>query len=356
MSGFDQLEQELRAAQRRRRQRTASHIRLRAVPLVPVLALVATAVIFVGALTIIKTGSPHPTPSPPNLTGGPPPSSGPPAPLQLSRTDRRVIDSVMKAEGTADRGDSACLPEIAGLGDPGRKPDLSSGAPSQATLATLATLARPARSSDHLPPRILGPPNRRVYPNGTYPPMKGIYVRYVRKARHRFGANYYLVPAADANTLSPVPERCYAEQRSALRQELPTIPANLRQAALHLQSRYIADERASLLPYPGVCLSAINDTGNGDGCSSGYSLSQIEAGHTLTSGAPAGVPVVYGLAPTGVRSVTLYYPKHKPQTVLAINNVFILHNPRQKLPRDGLPDKLVWRGAAGQVIKTITLR
>jgi hypothetical protein len=356
MSGFDQLEQELRAAQQRRR--SGGHARLRALPLVPVLALVATAAIFVGALTIIKTRPHHPGPGHSHLTGAQPPaSSGPPGPLHLSRTDRRVINDVMKAEGTVDRHESACLPEFTGLGDPGRTPDLSSGAPTQATLATLATLARPARGSDRLPPRIIGArPNRRVYPDGTYPPMKGIYVRYIRKARHRFGANYYLVPAANANTLSPVPERCYAEQRSALRRLLPTIPANLRQDALSLQSRYLADRRASLLPYPGVCLAAINDSGNGDGCSSGYSVGQIEAGHTLTSGAPAGVPVVYGLAPTGVRSVTLYYPKRKPQTVLAIDNVFILHNPGQKLPDDGLPDKLVWRGTAGQVIKTIALR
>jgi hypothetical protein len=355
MSGFDQLEQELRAAQRRRR--AGGHARMRALPLVPLLALVATAAIFLGALTVIRTRAQHPGPSSPNLTGGTPPvSSGPPGPLHLSRTDRRVIADVMKAEGTAERRDNGCLPEIAGLGDPGRKPDVSSGVPSQATLATLATLARPARSSDRLPPRIIGPPNRRVYPTGTYPPMKGIYVRYIRKARHRFGANYYLVPAADANTLAPVPERCYAEQRSALRQALPTIPANLRQTALSLQARYIANERASLLPYPGVCLSAINDTGNGDGCSSGYSLGEIEAGHTLTSGAPAGVPVVYGVAPTGVRSVTLYYPKRTPRTVLAIDNVFILHNPGQRLPHNGFPDKLVWRGAGGQLIKTITLR
>jgi hypothetical protein len=356
MSGFDQLEQELRAAQRR--QRTGGHARLSALPLVPLLALVATAAIFLGALTVIRTRAQHPGPSHPHLTSGPPPaSSGPPGLLHLSRTDRRVLNDVTKAEGTAARRDNACLPEIAGLGDPGRKPDLSSRAPSQTTLATLATLARPARSSDRLPPRIIGaPPSRTVYPYGTYPPMKGIYVRYIRKARHRFGANYYLVPAADANTLSPLPGRCYAEQRSALRQALPTIPANLRQAALSLQSRYIAHERASLLPYPGVCLDAVNDTGNGDGCSNGYSLSEIEAGHTLTSGAPAGVPVVYGLAPTGVRTVTLYYPKRPPRTVLAINSVFILHNPGQRLPHNGFPDKLVWRGAGGQLIKTITLR
>jgi hypothetical protein len=356
MSGFDQLERELRVAQQRRG--ADGHARMRALPLVPLLALVATAAIFIGALTIIKTRPHHPGPSHPNPTSGPPPaSSGPPAPLRLSRTDRRVLNDVTTAEGTAARRDTACVPEIAGLGDPGRTPDLSSGAPSQATLATLATLARPARSSDRLPPRITGaPPSRTVYPYGTYPPMQGIYVRYIRKARHRFGANYYLVPAADANTLAPIPGRCYAEQRSALRQALPTIPAHLRQAALSLQARYIAHERASLLPYPGVCLDAINDTGNGDGCSNGYSLSEIEAGHTLTSGAPAGVPVVYGLAPTGVRSVTLYYPHRTPQTVLAINNVFILHNPRQTLPHNGLPDKLVWRGPASQVIKTISLR
>jgi hypothetical protein len=356
MSGFDQLEQELRGAQQRRR--TGGHARMRALPLVPLLALIATAVVFVGALTVLKTHSDHPAPHHSNPTGGPSPaSSGPPAPLHLSRTDRRVFNDVTKAEGTTARRDNACLPEIAGLGDPGRKPDLSSGRPGQAMLATLATLARPARSSDRLPPRIIGaPPSRAVYPFGTYPPMKGIYVRYIRKARHRFGANYYLVPAADANTLSPLPERCYAEQRTALRQELPTIPANLRQAALSLQARYIAHERASLRPYPGVCLDAINDTGNGDGCSNGYSLGEIEAGHTLTSGAPAGVPVVYGLAPTGVRSVTLYYPRRKPQTVLAVNNVFILHNPRQTLPHSGLPDKLVWRGPAGRPIKTISLR
>jgi hypothetical protein len=356
MSGFDQLEQELRAAQHR--QRAGGRVLVRALPLVPVVALVATAAVFIGALTVLKPHSNHPAPHHANLTGGPSPaSSGPPAPLHLSRTDRRVFNDVTKAEGTAARRDQACLPEIAGLGDPGRKPDLSSGAPSEATLSTLGTLARPPRSSDRLPPRIIGaPPSRAVYPFGTYPPMKGIYARYIRKARHRFGANYYLVPAADANTLSPVPDRCYAEQRSALRQELPTIPASLRQAALTLQARYIAYQRASLLPYPGVCLDAINDTGNGDGCSNGYSLSEIEAGDTLTSGAPAGAPVVYGLAPTGVRSVTLYYPRRKPQTVLAINNVFILHNPRQKLPHDGLPDKLVWRGPAGQLIKTISPR
>jgi hypothetical protein len=103
-------------------------------------------------------------------------------------------------------------------------------------------------------------------------------------------------------------------------------------------------------------LVALNGTGNGDG-SSCYSISEIESGHTLSSGAPAGVPVVYGLAPDGVRSVTFYYhPGYpgRPLTVLAINNVFVLHDPRGRLPSNGFPDTLVWRSATGKPIKTIT--
>jgi len=72
-----------------------------------------------------------------------------------------------------------------------------------------------------------------------------------------------------------------------------------------------------------------------------YAISDIEAGHTLSSGAPGGVPVVYGLAPDGVRSVTFYYngryPGH-PLTVLAINNVFILHDLRDR-SRTTLPQQ-----------------
>jgi hypothetical protein len=223
-------------------------------------------------------------------------------------------------------------------------------------LAILGTLRRAQTAADQLPPRKIrnGPHSKpRTYRYGTYPPVAGIYARYIRFARHHDGANYYLVPAENVNWRTPVPARCYREQVMALRQEASQIPRNLRPGIFALQATYIAYQRRSTEPYPGVCLPALNSTGNGDpdNCAS---IDQIEAGHMLTTGGPGGVPVLYGLAPDGVRSVTFYfngrYPGH-PLNALVINNVYILHDPRDRLPS---PTRLVWHAANGHAIKTIT--
>jgi hypothetical protein len=359
---FDDLEAQLHAAARaqiaassasrpRRRSRADSMIRS-----VPVLLAVGTTLV-VAALAVLLIG--HRQPSAPNNPPGGPPASGPPAFPTLSARQRKQIDYVMKADGATQRRDGACAPLPRLLGDPGRKPSLSQGSPSATMLATLGTLRRPETPADRLPPREIwdGPHSKpTVYPYGTYPPVAGIYGRYVRYARHRHGANYYLVPAENVNSRTPVPARCYREQVTALRQELPQIPRSLRPGIFALQARYLAYQRRSTDPYPGVCLSALNSTGNGDGATC-FAISQIETGHTLSSGAPGGVPVVYGLAPYGVHSVTFYYkgryPGH-PLTALVINNVYVLHNPGDRLPGYGFPTKLVWHAANGHVIKTVT--
>jgi len=323
------------------------------VPLV--LGVAVSIAIAAVVLFVARHGQPSAPSGQPGST--PPPASGPPAFPHLNRTQRKELVYLEKADGTVSRQDRGCRPAPLGLGDPSRKPSLSQGSPSAGTLAILGVLRRAEAPSDRLPPRIIGaPPNQHTYPNGTIPPVHGVYIHYVRKARHRYGANYYLAPAENVNLNRPLPERCYSEQRAALRSELPGIPPTLRAGTLALESRYLTYQRQLARPYPGVCLIAINDTGNGDGGCPGYSVSQIEAGHTLSSGAPAGVPVVYGIAPDGVRTVTFYYkgkyPGH-PLTVLAINNVYILHNPHQRFPNYGFPDKLVWRSASGTVLKTI---
>ncbi len=99
-----------------------------------------------------------------------------------------------------------------------------------------------------------------------------------------------------------------------------------------------------------MCLLALNRTGNGNGACNGGSVSEMKSGHTLSGGAPTGVPVFYGLAPDGIHSVTFYFRRHDPLTALVISNVFILHNPRQRL---GTPKRLVWRDASGAAVKTI---
>jgi hypothetical protein len=360
---FDDLEAQLHAAARaqiavssasrpKRRSRAGSLVR--GVPVV--LAVGTTLVVAALALVLLQ----HKKPSAPSNPPGGPAASGPPAFPHLSSLQHKQIDYVMKANGTVLGRDRGCAPRPRGVGDPGRKPSLSQGSPSGSTLAILGTLRRPQAPADRLPPRMIwdGPNSRpHTYPDGTYPPVARIYSRYIRYARHRDGANYYLVPAENVNWRTPVPARCYREQIAALRHELPQIPRRLRQGIFALQATYLDYERRSTEPYPGVCLSALNSTGNGDGDTC-YALSDIEAGHTLSSGAPGGVPVVYGLAPDGVRSVTFYYrgryPGH-PLTALVISNVYVLHDPRDRLPNNGFPTKLVWHAANGRVIKTITL-
>lgn len=324
---------------------------------IPVSLAVGTS-IAIAALALILIHRTHPGSPTTPPAGTPPSASGPPAFPQLSGLQRKQIDYVMKADA-ASQHDRACYPVSRLIGDPGRKPSLSQGSPSASILAAIGTLRRAATPADRLPPREIwdGPNSKpRTYPYGTYPPVIGIYARYIRYARHRDGANYYLVPAQNVNWRAPVPARCYREQVTALRQELAQIPHRLRPGIFALQATYLGYERRSADPYSGVCLSALNSTGNGDGDTC-YAFSDIQSGHTLSSGAPGGVPVVYGLAPDGVRSVTFYYtgryPGH-PLTVLVINNVFVLHDAGDRLPSNGFPTKLVWHAATGHVIKTIT--
>ena len=160
------------------------------------------------------------------------------------------------------------------------------------------------------------------------------------------------MPAENVNQTLPVPARCYTEQVTALDHERHAIPPRLRAGIFALQAVYLNYERARTRPYPGVCLSALNATGNGDGASC-FALSTIDSGHTLTSGAPAGVPIVYGLAPDGVTNVTFHYRGHRHLTALVLHNVFILHNPRQRLPNYGFPTTLTWHAPDGHTIKTI---
>ena len=339
---------------RRARGRRWGATAARAVPVgLAVLTALAIAVLALTLLHHVRAGNASHGPA------SPPPSSNGPVqllPSNPNRTQRQEITYIYDAQDNTARQDQVCDSDrsLAGFGDPGRRPSLSQAAPSASTLAILGVLRRPAVPSDRLPPRLIGsPPHQHVYPDGTIPPVKDVYIRYVRKARHRFGANYYVIPAGDVNNLVPAPARCWAEQRAALQRELPTIPARLRAGVLTLEPLFVAQQRHNDLPYPGVCLIGINDTGNGGGgCDAGGSLSQIEDGTgAMPSSAPTGVGVVDGLVPDGVRTVTFEYQRHRPVTVLAINNVFIVR--RQGLPNYGFPNTIVWRAADGRMIKVI---
>lgn len=362
MSVLPQLERELLAAHARRQARRMSPIaRLRPARGGAAVLLASAVAVAIAALAVVLVRPGHPGPSgqsghsvhsTPPASPGPP--TGPPKPLfgaHPSRRQTQELDYLYHAEGTAERRDRACQ----GVAPGNRTPTVSQGSPAPALLSILGVLRRPALPSDRLPTRVVGL-QHTVIPNGSLPPARDIYVRYIRRARWRFGAGYYVVPAGNVNQQSPVPARCAAEQRAALMQELAHVAPSMRAAVLAVEPRFQANQRQAARPYPGVCLLALNSTGGGDvGC--GSSVSDIETGHTISTGGPTGVGVVYGLVPDGVATVTVYYrgrnPGH-PITVHAIGNVFIVPDPRQRFPNEGFPSKMVWRSASGAVLKTIS--
>jgi hypothetical protein len=88
-----------------------------------------------------------------------------------------------------------------------------------------------------------------------------------------------------------------SEQQAALRRELGHIRAGLRPGTWHSSLRFLRQLRVDTAKRESVSLVALNDTGNGDGCGGGYAVTDIEQGHTLSSGGPTGVVVVYGVVP-----------------------------------------------------------
>lgn len=352
MTLLPQLESELLAAHGRLAGRRRWRRRWPGGASVAVAAAVAVAVVAV-AVVLVRHGHANPAPSGQRTPVGTGPAArppGPPRPLlgpHPSRTRGQEVNYLIRAEITAGRRDPACQ-----LRPLNRRPTISQGSPDPSLLAILGVLRRPAGPADTLPTRVVGR-DHTVIPNGSLPPAKQIYVRYIRRARWRYGAGYYIVPAGNVDPVAPVPDRCAAEQQRALQQELPQIPASLRAGTLALEPLYLANWRYDRLPHPGVCLLALNSTGGGDD-TCGSTVGDIEGGHTVSTGGPTGVGVVYGLVPDGVATVTVYYRGRRPITVHAIGNVFIVPDPGQRFPNDGFPAKMVWRSATGAVIKTIS--
>ena len=253
----------------------------------------------------------------PPATSTPPPSQPPPSlPSNPTRDQRHEEQYLFRAAAAVPGG--ACYIQVT---SPSPAPSVSQGAPSQALLSILGVLRRPAQPTDKLPKRVVGLA-RQVIPNGSLPPAKGIYVRYIRRARWRFGAGYYIVPAAQVNHADPVRRGCAADLRRALERELPQIPKRLRAPTLALEPLFLAQMRYESEPHQGICLLALNSTGGGAaGC--GDTAADIEQGHGIQTGGPTGVPVAYGVIPDGVATVTLYYGRTS-FTVHAIENVWIL--------------------------------
>jgi len=351
MTILPQLESELlgaharRAARRgrwpRRSPATAGAVAV-VVGVAAAVAVAVLAIVLVRHTTSTGGGAAHGS-APATFT--PPPAQPPPQlPSHPTRDQQREEQYIFRAQSAASR---SCADGPTG---PTIQPTVSQGAPSQSLLSILGVLRRPVQPTDKLPTRVVGL-DHQVIPNGSLPQAKDIYVRYIRRARWRFGAGYYIVPAGDVNAgAPPVKSGCATAQQRALQRELPHIPRRLRAPTLALERTFLAQTRYAGEPHEGICLLALNSTGGGD-VQCGSTASDIEQGYTTGTGGPTGVPVAYGVIPDGVATVTLYFGR-QAFTVHAISNVWILPLHRRQ-PQNGFPDKIVWRSAAGAVIKTV---
>ena len=311
----------------------------------------ATAIaIAVLALVVLKHGSSgHPSASQPGASphhgrAQPPAGHGPLLPAHPSRAQRQDLHYLTRAMSTVARDDPPCARQP--LSRPSSR--VREGAPSPALLAILGVLRRRAKPTDALP-------GRQLLAEGTLARSRGIYVHSIRRARVQDGIGYYIAPVANANPLSAIPARCYAEQRAALRRELPRVPERLRAGVLALEPRFVDQQRYDLRPQPGVCLLALREQGReqgGGGISCDLTISTIKHGSVGTfQGQPsAGGGVIYGVVPDRVATVTLYLPG-RVVTGRVTANVYIVRYPGRSL--NGFQHQTIWRSADGRIIKTI---
>ena len=235
---------------------------------------------------------------------------------------------------------------------------VSYGAPNQAMLSVLPVLSRPATPADELPPSLRR--GRRLVLD---PSTGGVYVRYVRLARVHDGVSFYIVPVARIGPITPartVIDRCYHEEMSALRAELPRIPARLRSATLLNGDAAFASYRRA----PRAV-----------GSPEGAGLLTAERGLYGESGLYESAAMIrkigilsefngsfYGLVPAGVATVTLAFParevgsEHLPAirvTGDVVNSVFDIHIPHAGTIQNW-PSTMTWRAASGHLIRTVS--
>lgn len=311
---FDGLEDQLtRAAHARARRRVRIPRWIRGLPALA--AAGVAVVILVLALTLLHHG--HPAA---RAAGG-----------GIPREPQRAVITYLR---DAVRHERPCRAERGPA-----LPATSDGSPGPALLSLLGVLRRPTTEVDRLPRSLQ-----------TGADAEGVYVRYIRLARVSDGISYYILPAESINQRESVPLRCYTALISAVRAEMPRIPARFRTATLDFAERLASrDRQLTKTPTgPGVCLLLSGKVGSAGTC--GATAPQLESVGLLSFGGP-----VSGVVPDGVATVTLHYPNGggthaKTVTARVVGNVFV----SATFASSRLPSPtMVWRAANGTVVRTV---
>jgi hypothetical protein len=219
------------------------------------------------------------------------------------------------------------------------------GSPGAALLSVLGVLRRPATPADRVKDSTL---------LGT----GQVYAGFVRRALVARGVSYYVV-AVRNNRASWFPSaRCVDSERAALAAYAPKIPADVRGQTLTLAAQLIAYDRqlAAHTPRDVVCIATIS--GNGGESQCGIGPAEIRNG--VIPGDARGM--LTGIVPDGVASVTLRFPAAPGRLAVSVTgpvheNMYAVYVSAMRNADAGnaIPPEpaVVWRSAAGRVLKTM---
>jgi len=344
-SFFDDLEAQLRSAARartgsagpsdvpvRRRRRPGLGWLGAGIAAVPILAAVLVTLVVVGAAFVLAGHRGHGSASP---QGSPPPGQNIAAIIAHTPQQqlRRELSYITTATAGVERSKACRVQQPAGAtyiqGSPG--PDL---------LSILSVLRRPATPADRLNSEVVaGTPD--------------IYRAYVRRASSAGGISYYIVPARYDRAASIPSERCFELQAAALNQELPKLPASLRQPARELQRAFIAYDRSIVAHAPRDTICFVNIGHNETGTECGIPPDAIKEGQA----GQENQGTYSGVVPDGVATVTLSFPAARGRPARAVtasvnSNVYSVH---VSTPSVSPPTPtVIWRSSQGRVLKRIS--
>lgn len=330
----DGLERRFAGGARRRRWRWA-RAGLGGAPIA--LAGMAAIAVAVVALVAVRHGHPAAPGRPPHP--GTPYAPSPP----FSPGEQKLIDSATRR---TDARDPACVVHA------NRGATVIHGSPGPKLLSLLGVLRRPAPPADRTYETLL---------HGGFDAGAGVYINYIRRARTEFGKAYYIVPEARTTPFSAVPERCYAEMRTALRRVLRRQPAAEQRRIVAAQAQQLAVQRQESAGRAGLCFALVTvkrvrpPRGVDMGCSPGVPPLPVGMDGWIGEDHRDGGTLLAGIVPDGVATVTIHYTASggdpaRTLTSTVVNNVAAFEVPPHTF-HQGLPARYEFRAGNGSIVR-----
>jgi hypothetical protein len=220
--------------------------------------------------------------------------------------------------------------------------------PSADLLNTFAIFRRPATEEE-----LAQASKERRLPAG------GLYRRYARIVTSASGRRQLVLPAQNAHSYQPRPQRCVDSLRRHMRALLRGRDAAFKRGTNRVLEQVIRDEWAGPAqgPTEGVFLFTYGSHGTGGG-GGGADLTTLRTkGMFFSFGGSARPSLVTGLIPDGVASIELLYPAtagsaEVKQTVAVRDNVVSYRVRRSGI--DALVDpQMTWLAADGSVVRVV---